>query len=506
MIPLLQEDNGEKSARLLEQISLQLSSFRVDAQFVNSTTPLDASISAPFEPDGQAVQINILWIASLTLTLMASFFTIAAQQWLRCIPLPPHLTVREAIRLRQFRQDGLVRWKVPTIISLLPVVVQISVVLFLVGLLLLLDAINSAVATVFAIIGGSLLGLFAVMVFIPLLISSCPFKTPIIPTLVALTQFFAIPVFTTILLAFWLVGGILSAIVVTTWNVGALIVRAPKKMRGKPPRRKGTSRPGVAVRHNTMGDAFLLYCAHTATSILVRCFSNTGQFWLARELSATSDETMEYDALSDAPAIVPKGELWSLGACVDELRLEQRLNVAASWARHMLSLTSKTALWICSNLHATTYTGPLRHAPPSTFLQLRESLWHALPETWAGEEHHRVSRNISMILCLLFRSIPEEVAAEDSFLQQLGERLCTIRNSQNPDTAIYDLRGTGYIGFVNMYFFTRVTPAIAAALKTSWTRYGPVDINAGIIPTTLLFHCCQRGFTLSRDREFPSPM
>ncbi|KIP04103.1 hypothetical protein PHLGIDRAFT_57632, partial [Phlebiopsis gigantea 11061_1 CR5-6] len=81
----LQPGSASTTDQLLYQISVHLSSFTITPGFVNATSPMPptSSISPNFELDPTDVKINLLWFLSLTLSLVAAFFTIAAQQWLR---------------------------------------------------------------------------------------------------------------------------------------------------------------------------------------------------------------------------------------------------------------------------------------------------------------------------------------------------------------------------------------------------------------------------------------
>ncbi|EKM53994.1 uncharacterized protein PHACADRAFT_122677, partial [Phanerochaete carnosa HHB-10118-sp] len=140
----LQEDPADTTNRLLLQMSAQMASFSTSPGFINSTAPPAPQniTSTVFQPDSTDVTINMLWFLSLTLSLLAAFFSIAVQQWLRALPLPGHLPVLDSIRLWEYRTDQLVLWQLPNIIILLPVSLQVSVVLFLTGLYQLLRSLN----------------------------------------------------------------------------------------------------------------------------------------------------------------------------------------------------------------------------------------------------------------------------------------------------------------------------------------------------------------------------
>ncbi|KAJ3552350.1 hypothetical protein NM688_g4192 [Phlebia brevispora] len=174
----LQEDSGDTSARLLAQISQQLTSFAVTPNFLNSTAvPTPAE---PFAPSRVAVVINTLWVLSLALALIAALFAIVVQQWLREYLAPArYMSVRERVRLRQLRYQSLLSWGVPQIVSILPILIQISLVLFLVGLLYLLETTNIVVFSPFtAFLGLSLLFYITTLVM-PFLFRTCPYKSPL---------------------------------------------------------------------------------------------------------------------------------------------------------------------------------------------------------------------------------------------------------------------------------------------------------------------------------------
>lgn len=69
------------------------------------------------------------------------------------------MSVRRAVELLEARKDGLKTWQVPSIIALPPLLVQIAIVFFLVGLLLLLQSLNATVTIAFGTV--TLAGLLA---------------------------------------------------------------------------------------------------------------------------------------------------------------------------------------------------------------------------------------------------------------------------------------------------------------------------------------------------------
>ncbi|PFH49469.1 hypothetical protein AMATHDRAFT_63170 [Amanita thiersii Skay4041] len=137
----LQEDNTDESNRLLAQISLQLST---TANGANQTS--FPATQMHFVPEPRSVRINVFWFLSLILCLSTVVFGILCTQWLREFTRDASLTPEHAIPNRQMRYDGLIAWKVPEFISALPVILQMSVLLFFVGILDLLWSLHQVVA------------------------------------------------------------------------------------------------------------------------------------------------------------------------------------------------------------------------------------------------------------------------------------------------------------------------------------------------------------------------
>ncbi|PSR74846.1 hypothetical protein PHLCEN_2v9560 [Hermanssonia centrifuga] len=185
----LTDDPASTSVILLAQISEKMNSFSVGHSFINTTlsNPPSPNISG-FSVPSDAVMINILWILSLTFSLIAAFFSLAVQQWLRHIPLPEDMTIRQSIRLRQFRQSGLAHWRVPMIVSFLPILVQVAVILFLIGLLYLLRPLNREIGLAFTMVAGSLLASFTITAFLPFYYRDCPYKSSVFPTILYIIQ------------------------------------------------------------------------------------------------------------------------------------------------------------------------------------------------------------------------------------------------------------------------------------------------------------------------------
>ena len=176
---LLQPDSGDTVVQALVHISAQLSSFSVNQAFINSSAPVfvpprDSSFSAPL----YAIWINALWFPSLICTLSASSIAVTVKQWLYQYKQGLSGTSREISRMRQYRYENLLSWRVPEIIAMLPVLLQIALSLFLGGLLILLWSLHPLVA-VFASVLVGMLGVFHfVTTIMPTFCPDCSYQSP----------------------------------------------------------------------------------------------------------------------------------------------------------------------------------------------------------------------------------------------------------------------------------------------------------------------------------------
>lgn len=166
---------------MLQQISLQLHSFSINPPFVNST----ASPVAPLQANATAavprsvIWLNILWFSGLITSLTSALLGILVKQWLNeYVSLGLSGTSREAARRRQYRLNNLVKWHVGDIVILIPVLLLISLGLFLAGLLVLLWTLHPTVAIVASVLVG-VVGVFTIGVtFLPLFNHGCAYLTP----------------------------------------------------------------------------------------------------------------------------------------------------------------------------------------------------------------------------------------------------------------------------------------------------------------------------------------
>lgn len=168
---LLQQDPQDAMVLLLAQISQQLANstnepFSIPAQ--NNAFPLHFTR-----------RINILWFSSLVLSLAAASIGILVKQWLRDYVLSFTADFpRRRSRIRQFRRQGLIDWKVPGIVMALPVILQVALAFFLGGVVDLLWQLDTVVAAVITAFVAATLAFLIITTILPTFSDECPYTSP----------------------------------------------------------------------------------------------------------------------------------------------------------------------------------------------------------------------------------------------------------------------------------------------------------------------------------------
>ncbi|ESK84362.1 hypothetical protein Moror_10171 [Moniliophthora roreri MCA 2997] len=125
----LDKDPADTTVILLTQlISLQING--------SQTTSLEPT---QFKPDASSIRINIFWFLSLILSLASALFGLLCKQWVR--EHQRDTTTRtpgEALALRQLRRDSFEKWGVSSFLSALPILLEVALLFFFIGVLDLL--------------------------------------------------------------------------------------------------------------------------------------------------------------------------------------------------------------------------------------------------------------------------------------------------------------------------------------------------------------------------------
>lgn len=186
----LQED---PNLVLLNQIAYSIQILNTASS--NSSQSTSTLGSSSLDPTASSTRINIVWFLSLILSLTTVLFGIVALQWIREHQrYTQSVNSKRAVAMFRMRTKGLEAWYVPQIFTGLPLLLQASLVLFFVGIVDFLFALNRIVAipvavlvalTLLFIITTTVLPtfqLFSLATFIPSSNSNipteCPYKSP----------------------------------------------------------------------------------------------------------------------------------------------------------------------------------------------------------------------------------------------------------------------------------------------------------------------------------------
>jgi hypothetical protein len=113
-------------------------------------------VSLPsFQPASSDIRINIYWFLGLVLSLTSALFGFLMKQWLKMyISWTDVSPLQDAVGLRQYRYEGMLRWQLPNIFTMLPVLLQVALILFLVGLVDFLVHLQFEVALAVSVVIG----------------------------------------------------------------------------------------------------------------------------------------------------------------------------------------------------------------------------------------------------------------------------------------------------------------------------------------------------------------
>lgn len=133
-----------------------------------------------FTPSTSARWINVLFFISLVLGLAAALLGILAKQWLREYMHwnSPLALPRENILVREMRFEAWQVWNVAATISAIPALLEVAMILFLIGMVILLWTLDDVVAIAVTVVVAIFLLVVAVFTVLPVFSHRCPYKSP----------------------------------------------------------------------------------------------------------------------------------------------------------------------------------------------------------------------------------------------------------------------------------------------------------------------------------------
>ncbi|KAJ7328442.1 hypothetical protein DFH08DRAFT_1023937 [Mycena albidolilacea] len=170
----LTPDQGAITIALLAQISRQLE--------FNSTMPsAQSSMTAPFTPTPASFACNTLWFLSLGLSLSCALMATLVEQWSREFVQRTERLESPVIRARVFSYlyFGLQRFGMHKIVDFIPLLLHMSLLLFLAGLIPFLHLINTLLAALPAALLAVITMTYIYLTVLPIFCSDSPYRTPL---------------------------------------------------------------------------------------------------------------------------------------------------------------------------------------------------------------------------------------------------------------------------------------------------------------------------------------
>ena len=129
--------------------------------------------------------MNSLWFLSLAISVTSALLATLLHQWTRryvTITQPIHCSPHKRARLRAFFANGVDKLHLPWVVETLPILLHLSLSLFLAGLLIFLSNVNQTAFK--AVLGWVALfaGVYACITFMPIFRHDSPFYAPLSST------------------------------------------------------------------------------------------------------------------------------------------------------------------------------------------------------------------------------------------------------------------------------------------------------------------------------------
>jgi len=138
-------------------------------------------VPQPFTPTPSIITVNILFFTSLGVILVAAFIAMLVRSWIRELDrgLEAISDPKRRALVREYRNQGLLFWKLPQLIAALPILIYVSLLLFSGGLVIFLFHIHKPFGVVGLAVFLCAASFYGVTTIIATLDSSAPFRSPI---------------------------------------------------------------------------------------------------------------------------------------------------------------------------------------------------------------------------------------------------------------------------------------------------------------------------------------
>jgi hypothetical protein len=147
----------------------------------NASVPSPPAKPPAFSPPGSAIAVNSLWFLSLTLSLTCALLATLQQEWaFRYIRITqsrygPH----KRARIRSFFRQGLSKLRLPWVVDAVPIMLHLSLFLFVAGLVVLAWNMNNSVYNAIFWWIVNCITTYTYITFMPIFRHDSPYCTPL---------------------------------------------------------------------------------------------------------------------------------------------------------------------------------------------------------------------------------------------------------------------------------------------------------------------------------------
>ncbi|KAH8799229.1 hypothetical protein DL96DRAFT_1638080 [Flagelloscypha sp. PMI_526] len=161
----------------LEQVALLRSMGNVSAM---STVPASGVTTVTSTYTRADLWINGLFFTSLSLSIATALLAVLVKQWCQAYTSVTPGSARDKCLTRQFRFDGLTKWKLPEIVGSLPLLLHLAFVVFFAGLSYFVYDLHRTLSSI--VIISSILSIAAYFsaIVLPAIWLECPYRIPIL--------------------------------------------------------------------------------------------------------------------------------------------------------------------------------------------------------------------------------------------------------------------------------------------------------------------------------------
>ncbi|KAJ3564340.1 hypothetical protein NP233_g8360 [Leucocoprinus birnbaumii] len=180
----VQSDNPAQMTVLLMQTMVRQLDNMTNPQSSNSAIDLNPRIHVT----ESAKRVNTLWFTSLALSLSTAVLGMLCLQWIREANRSANIPHHRHLAIRYMRKEGMRKWRVFTILKLLPALLIAALLLFFAGLMEIIWRVDGGLATPATIIIGLTVSFVIFTTIAPIIqtlsLSSrakqpqCPYKSP----------------------------------------------------------------------------------------------------------------------------------------------------------------------------------------------------------------------------------------------------------------------------------------------------------------------------------------